>query len=108
MKLFTQAITTLQELTVGTEVILRNSANDGCKGGKLQFKWFQHPYEIEEDLGKGCFRLKNPKTGHVLKKAVNSCHLKKYFQPEIDEIPPTSSPDKKTSSPAKKKRKVHS
>ena len=48
----------------------------------MQFKWSQHPYVIEEDLGKGCFRIKNPTTGLILKKAVNTCRLKKYYQEE--------------------------
>ena len=84
---------------------MQNSANDGRKGGRLQFKWSQHPYEMTENLGKGCFHLKNLKTGHIMKKAVNSCHLKGYFQLKTDDDiqhPPNS--DSKTSSPAKKKK----
>ena len=47
------------------------------------------------------------KTGNILKKAVISCRLKRYFQLESDDenLPPPS-PDSKTSSPAKKKRKL--
>ena len=46
----------------------------------MQFKWSKYPYVIEEDLGKGCFRIKNPTTGHILRKAMNNCRLKKYYQ----------------------------
>lgn len=42
-------------------------------------KWSQNPYVIEEDLGEGCFRIRNPTTGHTLRKVVNVCRLKKYI-----------------------------
>lgn len=62
-------------------VLLRNSANDGRKGGKLQLRWSQSIYEVVNDLGKGCFQLKNCETGLIMKKAVNSSRLKRYFKP---------------------------
>ena len=48
----------------------------------MEFKWSQNPFVIEEDLGKDCFRIRNPITGHTLKKVVNACRLKKYYEEE--------------------------
>jgi len=58
-------------LDVGTHVLVRNSARDQKKGDKLARRWLG-PYKIHEYLGKGVYKLSN-KTGHILKKAVNSC-----------------------------------
>ena len=44
----------------------------------MMAKW-TGPYSVVEDVGKGVFRLKNPATGHVLKKAVHAIRLKKYY-----------------------------
>ena len=52
----------------------------------MMAKW-TGPYAVAEDLGKGVFRLKNPATGHVLKKAVNAIRLKQY------RVPSDSHPD---------------
>ena len=57
---------------MGTLVLLRNSARDGRKGDKLATRWLG-PYQINENLSKGIYRLKNPTTGHILKKAINQC-----------------------------------
>jgi len=65
-------------LKPGTLVLLRNSARDGRKGDKFQARYLG-PYEINEDLGKGVFRLHNPATGLLLKKCVNACRLKPYL-----------------------------
>lgn len=46
----------------------------------MMAKWIG-PYAVAEDLGKGVFRLKNPASGHVLKKAVNAIRLKQYHAP---------------------------
>ena len=59
-------------------VLMRNSRNDSRKGGKMDQRWLG-PYKIAEDLGKGVFKLKNPSSGHILKKTVNSCRLKAYY-----------------------------
>lgn len=56
---------------MGALVLLRNSARDGRKGDKLAQRWFG-PYQVHEHMGKGVYRLKNPSTGHVLKKTYNS------------------------------------
>ena len=53
-------------------VLLRNSARDGRKGDKLAQRWLG-PYRVEEAIGKGLYRLANPTTGRVLKKAFNGC-----------------------------------
>ena len=42
-------------------VLIRNSAQDGRKGGKLQQRWLG-PYEIAEFVGKGVYKLINPKS----------------------------------------------
>ena len=61
-----------QDLQEGELVLLRNSARDGRKGDKLNKRWLG-PYTVDEVLGKGLYRLANPNTGRVLKKAVNGC-----------------------------------
>lgn len=60
-------------------VLLRNSAQDGRKGGKLQHRWLG-PYKIAEFVGKGVYKLTNPKSGCTLKKGVNICRLKIYYE----------------------------
>ena len=50
-------------------MLLKNSARESKKGDKMQPRW-NGPYKIHADLGKGVYRLLNPKTGNVLKKAV--------------------------------------
>ena len=60
-------------------VLLRNSAQDGRKGGKLQQRWLG-PYEITEFVGKGVYKLINPKSVCTLKKEVNICRLKIYHE----------------------------
>ena len=71
----------IQVLQPGTKVLLRNSAQDGRKGGKLQERWLG-PYIIIELIGKGVYKIKNPKTGRDLKKGVNVCRLKIYHEPQ--------------------------
>ena len=54
-----------QPLSVATLVLLRNSHQDGRKGGKLT-KWWNGPYIIVESLGKEVYKIfnkKNPKSG---------------------------------------------
>lgn len=63
-----------QKLSVGAKVWLRNSRKDSKKGDKMEEKW-TGPYTIEEDTGKGSYRLKN-KSGTILKNAVNIARLK--------------------------------
>ena len=41
---------------------------------------FVGPYKVAENLGKGTYRLQNAKTGHITKKIVNACRLKRYTQ----------------------------
>ena len=62
-------------------VLLRNSAQEGRKGGKLLQRWLG-PYKIVEFIGKGVYKLANPKTGRTLKNAVNICRLKIYHEPQ--------------------------
>ena len=61
------------------------------------------PYIIEEDLGKGVFRISRQKTGVVLKKCVNQCRLKLFHaasQPEPASSQPTSLEPANLDSPA--------
>ena len=51
-------------------VLLWNSTWDERKGGKLQQRWLG-PYVIGEFVGKGVYKITNPKTGQTLKKGVN-------------------------------------
>lgn len=53
-------------------MLLRNSARDGRKGDKLAARWLG-PYKIEAVLEKGVYRLSNPTSGRILKKAHNGC-----------------------------------
>lgn len=66
-------------LDVGTKVLLRNSKRDSKKGdSRMKPKWVG-PYMIDASLGKGRYRIKNPSTGYVLKKAVHIVRLKQYL-----------------------------
>ena len=58
-------------------VLLRSSARDERKGGKLQQRWLG-PYVIAKFVGEGVYKITNPKTGWTLKKRVNVCRLKIY------------------------------
>ena len=71
-------------------MLLKNSARESKKGDKMKPRW-NGPYKIHADLGKGVYRLLNPKTGNVLKKAVNIAQLKVYYS-EMSEPPPPNSP----------------
>ena len=71
-------------------MLLKNSARESKKGDKMKPRW-NGPYKIHADLGKGVYRLLNPKTGNVLKKAVNIARLKVYYS-EMSEPPPPNSP----------------
>ena len=68
----------LQPLQPGTLVLVRNSQRDGRKGGKFQNHWLG-PYKIVEFLGKGIYKLANPKNDRQLKKCVNICRLKVFY-----------------------------
>ena len=70
-----------QPLSVGTLVVLRNSHQDGRKGGKLTKRW-NGLYTIVESLGKGVYKILNLKTRKVVKKAVNICRLKLVYSGE--------------------------
>ena len=57
--------------------------NQGRKGGRVE-SWslcFHGPYVIEEDLGKGRFRLKDL-NGKLLKTAINIHRLKVWNDPD--------------------------
>ena len=69
----------LQNLSAGTPVLIHNSQQDGRKGDKPQ-KHFIGPYKVAENLGKGTYRLQNAKTGPIVKKVVNACRLKRFWQ----------------------------
>ncbi len=66
---------------VGSTVLLRNSKRDTRKGDKMQPKWMG-PYIIVASLGKSLYRIKNKSSNLVLKNAVHSARLKKYFHPD--------------------------
>lgn len=63
---------------IGTMVLLKNMAREARQGGKMD-SHFTGPYEIVEEVGKGVYRLKNPKTSKVLAKSYNSMRFKIYF-----------------------------
>ena len=68
----------MQSLLPGTLVLVRNSQRDGRRGGKFQNRWLG-PYKIVEFLGKGIYKLANPKNDRQLKKCVNICRLKVFY-----------------------------
>ena len=65
-----------EELPVGTEVPLENTAQRQRKGGKMDPVWLG-PYTISKSMGKGVYELKNS-DGEVLKKKANINRLKKF------------------------------
>ena len=48
------------------------------KDGKFGEQW-EGPYEIQEDLGKGTYRLLNPANGKEVPRTWNAQMLKKYY-----------------------------
>ena len=66
---------------LGSTVLLRNSKPDTRKRDKMQPKWIG-PYIIVASLGKSLYRIKNKSLNLVLKNAVHSVRLKKYFRPD--------------------------
>ena len=68
-------------MQVGSTVLLRNSKRDTKKGDKMQPKWMG-PYIIVASLGKSLYRIKNKSSDLVLKNAVHSARLKRYFPPD--------------------------
>lgn len=65
-----------EELSVGTEVMVENTAQKERKGGKLH-ELFRGTYSIAESLGKGLYKLRNQQ-GMVLQKKYNISRLKVY------------------------------
>ena len=49
--------------------MIHRSCNHSRKGDKLTQRWLG-PYRIEEHIGNGVYRLANPVTGRLLKKAI--------------------------------------
>ena len=92
-------------------MLLKNSRKESRKGDKLAPRWVG-PYTIHESLGKGVYRLSNPKTGLINKTAVNQCRLKVYLAPNSpsdtsSEADFKSDSEPKTKAqPPPKKRKV--
>ena len=89
------------ELSVGTRVLLENTAQKQRKGGKMDPVWLG-PYRINRSLGKGLYELKNDTTGEILKKKVNVVRLKLY----ISRDPATKKKSDGDSPQAPKRRKT--
>ena len=68
-------------IKVGDKVLVQAMKNQGRKGGKLEPLFPGGPYIIEEDLGKGRFRLKDL-NGKLLKTAINIHRLKVWNDPD--------------------------
>ena len=64
------------------------------QGGKIDLH-FTGPYEIVEELGKGVYRLKNPKTQKILAKTYNSMRFKLYYSPEVCDDESLTPPQKR-------------
>lgn len=69
-------------LPVGACVLLENTHQKQCKGGKLEPIWLG-PYTISRDLGKGLYELSNG-AGKVLKTKANIARLKEYEERKQD------------------------
>ena len=63
-----------EEIAVGSEVLIENTLQKGRKGGNLDDA-FKGSYFIEDNMGKGLYKVRN-QTGTVLKKKVNINRLK--------------------------------
>lgn len=63
------------DISVGTQVLLENTAQKQRKGGKLEPAWLG-PYTIHRHIGKGLYELS--KGGKVVKKKANVARLKIY------------------------------
>ena len=92
-----------EELPVGTEVLLENTAQQQRKGGKMDPVWLG-PYTISKSMGKGVYELKNS-DGEVLKKKANINWLKKFNRRQPQRAKRVN-PDSQGSSPPAKKRKT--
>ena len=66
-------------LNIGDKVLKENSRNQHRMGGKLDNRW-TGPFIINEDLGKGRFRLKTV-GGNPLKQTIHCARLKLYHDP---------------------------
>ena len=77
---------------VGSTVLLRNSKRDTKKGDKMQPKWIG-PYVVVASLGKSLYRIKNKSSDLVLKNAVHSARLKRYFPPAHSSPLQATNPD---------------
>ena len=90
------------EIPEGSEVLVENTAQKQCKGGKLEDLWLG-PYTIHRHLGKGIYELANDK-GKILKKKVNVNRLKSFTRRQPETIL-TLNPHYPRSAPSKKKKK---
>ena len=66
------------EFSIGTEVLVENTADKQRKGGKLNQAWLG-PYTISDAIGKGVYELKNKKED-VIRNKVNINRLKLYIR----------------------------
>ena len=79
--------------TLGTLVIIRNSARDAIKGQKMGKRWCGL-YKVVEHKGKGVYKVQSVRTGKVLKKVFNACRLKAWRvrKPQVQCKPPPITP----------------
>ncbi len=68
----------IEALSVGTEVLVENTADKQRKGGKLNTAWFG-PYTISRSIEKGVYELCDKK-GKVIRNKVNVNRLKPYIR----------------------------
>lgn len=64
--------------SIGTEVLVENTADKQRKGGKLNTVW-RGPYTISRFIGKGVYELSD-KEGNVIRNKVNVNRLKAYIR----------------------------
>ena len=96
-----------EEFTIGTEVLIENTADKQHKDGKLNPAWLG-PYIISKPMGKGVYELSN-KRGEVIQKKVNVNRLKLYIQrsDNTKEYPTKEDPEKMKTIGKKEKGKIY-
>ena len=79
--------------TIGSKVLLENTAQKQRKGGKMDPVWLG-PYIISRDLGKGLYELSNM-SNKIIKNKANVSRLKNYFERSLSEGETAPPPSKK-------------
>ena len=74
-----QSRETPAEFVAGDRVLLRNRKRDDRKGGGMETAWSKKIYTVHTAKGRSVF-IQKDECGAILKKGVNGCHLKKFYE----------------------------